>query len=117
MKFIFDCTDEECLPAAYRLVDDAKAFFDKMKTVDVDDGGKDDVMHTVIENMMVHHPKETGALLSKLWILEEGERAPNVFVTMKVLLTNKAAVDFFTYVLPSLLQISRKVSPLLNRKK
>jgi hypothetical protein len=117
MKFIFDCADEKCLPAVYHMVDDVKAFFEKMKTVNVPEGGEKNVTKLVLENMMVHHPKETGALLARLWLLEEGESAPNAFVTMTALFTNKAAMDFFTYALPSLLQISRAASPLLNRKK
>ena len=39
MRFIFDCEDEICLPAAYRLVDEVKPFIEKMKPVDV---GEDD---------------------------------------------------------------------------
>ena len=33
MRFLFDCEDEICLPAAYRLVDEVKPFIDKMKAV------------------------------------------------------------------------------------
>ena len=33
MRFIFDCEDEVCLPAAYRLVEEIKPFIEKMKTV------------------------------------------------------------------------------------
>ena len=36
-RFIFDCEDEICLPAAYRLVDEIKPFVDKVKNIDVDE--------------------------------------------------------------------------------
>ena len=38
MRFLFDCEDEICLPAAYRLVDEVKPFIDKMKAVEVGSG-------------------------------------------------------------------------------
>lgn len=121
MRFLFDCEDEICLPAAYRLVDDLKPFIDKMKAVDVSDneanGGRKAVFKKIIENMMVKYPADTGKMFAKLWILDEGEKAPNTFKTMATLFSNEVAIDFFTSVLPSLLQISKEVSPLLISKK
>lgn len=117
-KFIFDCEDEICLPAAYRLVDEVKPFLDKMKKVEVSEeeakGGRNVVLKKIIENMMVKYPADTGALLAKMWVLEENEKAPNVFKTMTALFSSEVAVDFFISVLPSLLQLSSKVSPLLK---
>ena len=117
MRFIFDCEDEICLPAAYRLVDDLKPYIEKMKTVEVDENKTKDRKHAfklIIENMMVKFPGETGALLAKLWILDEGEKAPNSFKTLSTLITNNVALDFFTSALPFLLQISKDISPLLK---
>ena len=37
MRFIFDCEDEVCLPADYRLIDEIKPFIDKMKAIEVDE--------------------------------------------------------------------------------
>jgi hypothetical protein len=112
-RFIFDCEDEICLPAAYRLVDEVKNFVEKMKSVEIDveeaKGGKNAIFKKIVENMMVHHPADTGRMFSKLWVLDEGEKAPNVFRTMNELFTNEVALDFFTCVLPSLLSLSRKV--------
>jgi hypothetical protein len=119
-KFIFDCEDEICLPAAYRLVDSVKPFIDKMKAVDVDENEINDkkaVLRKIVENMMVKYPADTGKMLSRLWVLEDDEKSPNAFKTMAALLTSEVAVDFFTSVLPSLLQLSREVSPLLTSKK
>lgn len=118
MRFLFDCEDEICLPAAYKLVDDLKPFLDKVKTMEFEEGtekhDRKTVLKKIAENVMVKYPKETGELLARLWILEEGEKAPNTFKTMAVLFKNEVAIDFFTSVLPSLLQISREVSPLLK---
>ena len=118
-RFIFDCEDEICLPAAYRLVDEIKPFVDKMKAVDVSEeeakGGRKVVFKKIVENMMVKYPADTGKMFAKLWILDEGEKAPNAFKTMATLFSNEVAVDFFTSVLPSRLQLSKEVSPLLNQ--
>jgi hypothetical protein len=118
MRFIFDCEDEICLPMAYKLVDEFKPFIDKIKQVEVDENDmpkdRKAVLRKILENIMVKYPKETGELLSKLWVLEDGEKAPNTFKTMATFFSNEVAVDFFTSVLPSLLQVSKSISPLLK---
>lgn len=118
-RFIFDCEDEICLPAAYRLVDEIKPFVDKMKAVDVSEEeakcGRKVVFKKIVENMMVKYPADTGKMFAKLWILDKGEKAPNTFKTMATLFSNEVAVDFFTSVLPSLLRLSREVLPVLNQ--
>ena len=118
MRFLFDCEDEICLPAAYRLVDEVKPYIDKMKAVEVsEDEAKGDrkvVFKKIVENMMVKYPADTGKMFAKLWVLDEGEKAPNAFKTMAALFSNEVAIDFFTSVLPSLLQLSKEVSPLLK---
>lgn len=121
MRFLFDCEDEICLPAAYRLVEDVKSYIEKMKAVEVDENeagtNRKAAFKKIIENMMVTYPADTGALLAKLWMLEDGEKAPNTFKTMATLFSNEVAIDFFTSVLPSLLTISKEVSPLLTSVK
>jgi hypothetical protein len=118
MRFIFDCEDEICLPMAYKLVDEFKPFVDKVKEIDVDESetpkDRKPVLKKILENVMVKYPKETGELLSKLWVLEDGEKAPNTFKTMATFFSNEVAVDFFTSVLPSLLTLSKSISPLLK---
>ena len=143
-RFIFDCEDEICLPAAYRLVDEIKPFVDKVKNIDVDEnevkGERKAVFKKILENIMVKYPADTGKLFSKLWVLgeidvpvlgedgepmfdeagnaitrKEMEKAPNTFKTMATLFSNEVAIDFFTSVLPSLLQLSKMVSPLLSQ--
>lgn len=119
MRFLFDCEDEICLPAAYRLVDEVKPFIDKMKAVEVCEdeakGGRKVILKKIIENMMVKYPADTGKMFAKLWVLDDGEKAPNTFKTMATLFSNEVAIDFFTSVLPSLLQLSKELSPLLNQ--
>ena len=118
-RFLFDCEDEVCLPAAYRLVDEIKPFVDKVKNIDVDEnevkGDRKAVFKKILENIMVKYPADTGKLFSKLWVLDEGETAPNTFKTMATLFSNEVAIDFFTSVLPSLLHLSKEVLPLLNQ--
>jgi hypothetical protein len=117
MRFLFDCEDVICLPMAYKLVDEIKPFIDKVKDIEVDDNTTKDrktVLKKVLENVMVKYPAETGELLSKLWVLEEGEKAPNTFKTLATFFSNEVAIDFFTSVLPSLLQLSKSISPLLK---
>ena len=118
MRFLFDCEDEICLPVAYRLVDEIKPFIEKVKKIDFEEGtekkDRKTVLKKIMENVMVKYPKETGELLSKLWILEKKEKAPNTFKTLATFFSNEVAVDFFTSVLPSLLQMSKEVSPLLK---
>ena len=115
MRFIFDCEDEVCLPMAYKLVDKFKPFIDKVKNVDVKEGAnRKETLKKVFENIMVKYPKDTSGILAKLWVLEKGENAPNAFKTMATVFSNEVAIDFFTSVLPSLLQLSRSISPLLK---
>ena len=118
MRFLFDCEDEICLPAAYRLVDEVKPFIDKIKAMEVSEdeakGGRKVIFKKIIENMMVKYPADTGKMFAKLWVLDEDEKAPNTFKTMATLFSNEVAIDFFTSVLPSLLQLSKEVSPLLK---
>jgi hypothetical protein len=103
---------------AYRLVDEIKPFIEKVKKIDFEEGtekkDRKTVLKKIMENVMVKYPKETGELLSKLWILEKSEKAPNTFKTLAAFFSNEVAVDFFTSVLPSLLQMSKEVSPLLK---
>lgn len=117
MRFLFDCEDVVCLPMAYKLVDEIKPFIDKVKDIEVDetaDKSRGAVLKKVLENIMVKYPAETSELLSKLWVLDEGEKAPNTFKTLSTFFSNEVAIDFFTSVLPSLLQISKDISPLLK---
>lgn len=120
-KFIFDCDDEICLPAAYNLVDEVQEYIEKMKTVEVNEdkarGDNKTVLKKVLRNMMVKYPKETGRLFAKFWVLDNGEKAPNIFRTMSTLFSNEVAIDFFTSVFPALLQVSKQLSPLLISKK
>lgn len=101
--------------------------------------GKLAAFKRIMHILMVECPAETGALLAQLWVLEEidtivtdedgevvldedgapivrreMEKAPNAFKTMGALFSNEVAIDFFTSVMPSLLQISKEISPLLK---
>jgi hypothetical protein len=118
MRFLFDCEDEICLPVTYKLVDEIKPFIDKVKDIEVDENDatadRKATLKKILENIMVKYPVETSTLLAKLWVLEENEKAPNAFKTMAALFSSETAIDFFTSVLPSLLSLSKSISPLLK---
>ena len=118
MRFLFDCEDAVCLPMAYKLVDEIKPFIDKIKDVNVEGDelptDRKAVMKKILENVMVKYPEDTSKLLTKFWVLEDGEVAPNTFKTMATFFSNEVAIDFFTSVLPSLLTLSKSISPLLK---
>ena len=114
MRFIFDCEDEICLPMAYHLIDDIKAYIKTLKNIEVNEtvdmSDKRAIMQTAFKKAMVDAPKETSALLAKLWVLDDGEVAPNAFKTIAAFFASEVAVDFFTSALPSLLQIVKGTS-------
>lgn len=117
MRFLFDCEDEIALPAAYNLVSDIKPFLEKLAAEGEKEGDIADKrearkarLNRMLKSAMVLHPADTGKLLAKLWVLDEGEKAPNAFKTMSTLFVNEVAVDFFTSVMPSLLAISKQAS-------
>lgn len=118
MKFLFDCDDEILLPNMYALIDEIKPFIDTMKSINIDEkeaeNGKNNAFKAIMKKLMVEAPKETSKMLSKLWVLEEGEKAPNAFKTMTAIFESEAAIDFFVSALPSLLQILKGFSPLLT---
>ena len=121
MKFLFDCEDEILLPRMYALIDEIKPFIDTMKSIKVDEkeveNGKIGAFKAIAEKLMVKAPKETSKMLSKLWVLEGEEKAPNAIATMSAIFKSEVAIDFFTSVLPSLLQISNAFLPQLTFKK
>ena len=73
MKFLFDCEDEVCLPAAYRLVDEVKPFIEKVKDIELTEeeakAGRGAAFKKVLENMMVKYPAETSKIFAKLIFL------------------------------------------------
>ena len=120
MKFLFDCEDEILLPRIYALIDEIKPFIETMKSIEVDtkevENGKNGGFKAIMKKLMVEAPKETSKMLSKLWVLEQGEKTPNAIVTMSAVFKSEVAIDFFTSALPSLLQISSVFLPQLTSK-
>jgi hypothetical protein len=123
MRFIFDCEDEVCLPAAYSFVEEVEPFIKKIKSIEINESEvnaektKVGKLKKVLKVLMCECPKETGELLSKMWLLEDGEKAPNSFKTIGALFSNEVAVDFFTSVMPSLVQMFSVLSPILKAEK
>ncbi len=121
MKFLFDCEDEILLPRMYALIDEIKPFIETMKSIEVDEkeveNGKISGFKTIMKKLMVDRPKETSEMLSKLWVIEKDEKSPNALATISAIFKSETAIDFFVSALPSLLQISSVISPLLMSKK
>ena len=110
MKFLFDCEDEILLPKAYALVDSVKEFLKKVKEADLGEGDKLS-FKDVAKNLMVKYPKDTSELLAKFWVLEnEEEKAPNALKTMSTIFKSEDAIDFFTSVIPSIMELSNVLS-------
>ena len=105
MRFIFDCEDKVLLPFLYDFAEDVSAFLAKTKLLeirkirdeglDVKEQGKKN-FKAMLKRICKEYPDETGELLAKLWVLDEGETAPNVIITLGKVLTNKQVIDFFT---------------------
>ena len=105
MKFIFECEDEILLPFTYDFSVEVEAFLKKTNILSVrknrdtsltprENGKKN--LKEMFRLVAKEFPKETSDLLAKLWVLEDGERAPSVFTTFAKIMTNKEILDFFT---------------------
>lgn len=112
MKFLFDLPNEELLPATCDLAEAVEQLVKasgimEMRTVVPEGENKENVAKRNIKKMYFklckEYPKETGAVLDKLWVLEDGEKAPNAIVTASIVLVRKDVISFFT----SLLQLAQ----------
>ena len=119
MKFIFDCEDELLLPQAYGIVEDLNAITTKIQEENllVEGTSTKHIFKKFLETLCVKNPVETSKVFKRFWILEEGEKAPNSFKTIGTLFSNEVAIDFFTSVMPSLVQMFSVLSPILKAEK
>lgn len=122
MQFLFDGEDKAILPQTYRLIKKVKQYFELIKQIDVDENEIDTkntmaVFDAIMENALAKYPEETADFLAQFWVLDEGETAPNCFVTIPEIISNEKAMNFFTRALPSLVTIFKGCSALLTPKK
>ncbi len=112
MKFLFDLPNEELLPATCDLADAVENLVKVSKIMELRTGtqdgeSKEDTAKRNIKKMYFRlckeYPKETGAVLDKLWVLDDGEKAPNAIVTAGIVLLRKDVMSFFS----SLLQLTQ----------
>lgn len=112
MKFLFDLPNEELLPATCDLADAVENLVKTSKIMELRTGIKEgekeeDVAKRNVKKMYFRlcreYPKETGEVLDRLWVLEDGEKAPNAIVTAGIVLVRKDVMNFFT----SLLQLAQ----------
>lgn len=108
MKFLFDCDNEELLPATFDLAEAIEKFWNdthlaELRTAPNDDETREEKAKKNLKKMFFRvckeYPKETGALCDKLWICNNGEKAPNALTTFSKIIMRKDALDFFTSLL------------------
>lgn len=112
MKFLFDLPNEQLLPATCDLADAVEQLVKvsnimALRTPVADGENKETVakrnFKKIYFRLCKEYPKETGAVLDRLWVLEAGEKAPNAIVTASIVLLRKDVISFFT----SLLQLAQ----------
>lgn len=104
MKFLFDCDNEELLPATFDLAEEIEKFCKDVKIAELmksesDEAQEKSNMRKILFRLCKEYPKETGKIFDRLWILDEGEKAPNALITAAKVIVRKDAIDFFTSLL------------------
>lgn len=104
MTFVFDLPNSELLPRTFNLVSQVEAFAEKTKILELrtppkdgesaSDAGKR-VMKDMAKRACTEFPEETGILTDAMWILEDGEKAPNALVTFTKCIRRDDVMDFF----------------------
>lgn len=104
MTFVFDLPNSELLPRTFDLVSQVEAFAEKTKILELrtppregesaSDAGKR-VMKDMAKRACTEFPEETGILTDAMWILEDGEKAPNALVTFTKCIRRDDVMDFF----------------------
>lgn len=104
MKFLFDCDNEELLPATFDLAEKIEEFYKNANLAELrkkPDEGEDvearakKNLKKMLFRICKEYPKEAGEICDSLWVLEDGEKAPNALVTIMKVVTRKDAIDFF----------------------
>ena len=112
MKFLFDLPNEELLPATCELAEAVEHLVKvsnimELRTSAADGENKETVakrnFKKIYFRLCKEYPRETGAVLDRLWVLEDGEKAPNAIVTASIVLVRKDVISFFS----SLLQLAQ----------
>lgn len=106
MKFLFDLPNEQLLPATCDLADAVEQLVKASGIMEFrkepEDGESNEAAakrnaKKMIVKLCKEYPKETGAVLDRLWVLEkDDEKAPNALVTAGILLVRKDVLTFFT---------------------
>lgn len=106
MKFLFDLPNEQLLPATCDLADAVEQLVKASGIMEFRKGPEDGENNEVaakrnakkmIVKLCKEYPKETGAVLDRLWVLEkDDEKVPNALVTAGILLVRKDVLTFFT---------------------
>lgn len=108
MTFLFDLPNEQLLPQTFDLAEEIEnlvkvsGIMEERKAPE--DGETREKAATknakkMLRKLCKEYPKETGAICDRLWVLEDGEKAPNALVTASIVLVRKDVLSFFTSLL------------------
>lgn len=104
MTFVFDLPNDKLLPATFDLVEKIAAFAEKTNIMELrtapsgDETAKEAgtrVMKAMAKRACTEYPEESGIVTDAMWVLDEGEKAPNAIVTFTKCVQRTDVMDFF----------------------
>lgn len=104
MTFVFDLPNEKLLPATFDLVEKIEAFIKKTSIAELRTPAQDGetakdaarrVMRAMAKRACTEYPKETAELTDSMWVLDEGETAPNSIITFTKCIQRNDVMNFF----------------------
>lgn len=104
MTFVFDLPNEKLLPAAFEVVEKIEAFVKKTNITELRTPAQDSettkdaarrMMRAMAKRACVEYPKETAEVTDSMWILDEGETAPNSIITFTKCIQRNDVMNFF----------------------
>lgn len=108
MTFIFDLPNEQLLPYTFDLAEDIEklvnvsGIMEERKAPEGDETKRQAAKKNarkMLRKLCKEFPKETGEILDRLWVVDDGEKIPNILVTVPIVLARKDAMGFFTSLL------------------
>lgn len=104
MTFVFDLPNEKLLPATFGVVEKIEAFVKTTNMAELRAPAKDGettkdaarrVLRAMAKRACMEYPKETAEVTDSMWVLDEGETAPNSIVTFTKCVQRNDVMNFF----------------------
>lgn len=104
MTFVFDLPNEKLLPATFGVVEKIEDFVKKTNIAELRTPAKDGetakeagmrTLRAMAKRACVEYPQETAAVTDAMWVLSEGETAPNAIVTFTKCVQRNDVMNFF----------------------